>query len=139
VARQDNVLAPYRGYAGETLAVAVAALTATGGGVPQPVLDRLWRDWDELGWHARSELVRALAATGDSRATEGLGRLREAGVDHGLRRVLADPRSFGWAMGSPLRDQCAVTATLFELDRDPAHLRRRQAFLRGTADLYAGE
>src|SRR5690606_9497999 len=128
------------GYRGETLAVAVAALAAFDEDVPGRVLDRLWLDWGELGWHARSELVRALAATPgyEARAAEGLARLREAGADQGLRRLIADPRGFAWAMGSPLRDQCAVTATLFELDRDPVHLRRRQAFLRGTADLYAG-
>ena len=124
----------------EALAVAVAALSQDGKAVPAPALQRLWQDWGQLSWHARSELVIALSAVpafaGES--SEGLARLYDAGEMRGLRRVISDPRPFGWAMGSNLRDQCAVTHALWMLDKQPDRLPQRQAFLRGLQDLYAG-
>lgn len=124
----------------EALAVAVAALSEDGKAVPAPALQRLWRDWAQLSWHARSELVIALSAVPafSGQASEGLARLYAAGEKRGLRRVISDPRPFGWAMGSDLRDQCAVTHALWLLDDDPDRLALRQSFLRGLQDLYAG-
>lgn len=121
-------------------AVAAGALAAAGR-VPEPwLLDQLWAHWDRMSWFARSELVRAMAASPatSTQAAQGISRLREAGRGQGLRRVISDERDFGWAMGSGLRDQCAVTATLWDLDTSAEGLPRRREFLRGVQDLYAG-
>jgi uncharacterized protein YfaS (alpha-2-macroglobulin family) len=64
--------------------------------------------------------------------------LLNAGTQRGARRILGETRDWSFLMGSPLRDQCAITATLFALDQDSATLPRRQQWLRGLADLYAG-
>lgn len=124
----------------EALAVAVAAQASEGRAPNAKALEALWQSWDALGWHARSELVRAISAApgAQARLAEGLARLAEAGHDRGPRRVIETSRYEGWAMGSHLRDQCAVTATLWALDRAPERLPRRQALLRGLQDLYAG-
>lgn len=124
----------------EALAVAVAAQAGEGRVPNAKAVERLWQSWDSLGWHARSELVQALAGApgSEARLEEGLARLAEAGRDRGLRRVIESSRDEGWAMGSGLRDQCAVTATLWMLDSTPARLPRRQAMLRGLQDLYSG-
>jgi uncharacterized protein YfaS (alpha-2-macroglobulin family) len=104
-------------------------------------LGRIWQHWDRLSWHARGELVRALSRQPDLAAefAEAIARLRAAGEVHGLRQVVRDPRDFGYAMGSNLRDQCAVVDALFTYDADPAGEARRAALLRGVADLYAGD
>ncbi|KFL36184.1 hypothetical protein N788_04665 [Arenimonas donghaensis DSM 18148 = HO3-R19] len=124
----------------EALAVGVAALAAEDGDPPAAALQRLWQDWNHLSWHARSELVQAMSVAPDFAESfrAGLQRLYAAGESRGLRRTIRDPRSFGWAMGSDLRDQCAVTAALWSLDASADRLPERQAFLRGLQYLYAG-
>ncbi len=103
-------------------------------------LTALWNAWPQLSWYGRSQLLRALARKPDAAARlhEGIVRLRAAGTAHGLRRVIHDPRDFSWAMGSDLRDQCAVVAALYELDHDPDGEPARASLLRGVQDLYAG-
>ncbi|MBS0218798.1 MAG: hypothetical protein JSR63_11580 [Proteobacteria bacterium] len=103
-------------------------------------LDALWNAWPDLSWYGRSQLLRALAQQPAQAAHlhEGIARLRAAGSAHGLRRVIHDGRDFGWAMGSDLRDQCAVVGTLYELDHDAAGEAARLSLLRGLQDLYAG-
>jgi uncharacterized protein YfaS (alpha-2-macroglobulin family) len=122
----------------------VAAVAAGAVVDPQRIkpddLRSLWAKWDWLSWYARSELVRALARQPSLSAEAGLGiaRLRAAGTPRGLRRVLVDAREQAWAMGSSLRDQCAIVSALYELDTDPAGDAARTALLRGVADLYSG-
>lgn len=133
---------PDRGAVADAEAMALAA-GALAGGKPAPdpaALQAIWRHWDRLSWHGRSELLRALSAVPALAPLreQALSRLRDAGAPRGLRRVISDPRNFDWAMGSGLRDQCAVTAALWELDEDPAWADRRRQFLRGVHDLYAG-
>ena len=124
----------------EALAVAAAAFVADGAALDDEVLAALSSQWPELSWHARSELARAFAGTPgrDVDAATAIARLRDAGVPRGDRRVVGDARESAWAMGSSLRDQCAIVATLWELDTDPAHRGRRRELLRGLQDLYAG-
>ncbi|MGH8029582.1 MAG: hypothetical protein ACREO3_06590, partial [Arenimonas sp.] len=123
----------------EIAAVASGALAGSGR-VRDDNLQRIWQRWDRLSWHGRTELVRAMARAPAlaARTGEGLALLRAAGHKRGLRQVIDDDRDFGYAMGSSLRDQCAVVATLYELDASPAGEPQRQALLRGVADLYAG-
>lgn len=103
-------------------------------------LDALWNGWPDLSWYGRSQLLRALARKPGSAARlhEGIVRLRAAGTAHGLRRVIHDGRDFAWAMGSDLRDQCAVIAALYDLDHDADGDAARTGLLRGLQDLYAG-
>lgn len=124
----------------ERVAIAAGALATDGKTVAEHVVPRLWRHRDEMSWYGRSELVRAAAA--DPRhvalAAEGVHELLDAGTQRGARRILDGSRDWSVLMGSPLRDQCAITATLFALDQDSATLAQRQQWLRGLADLYAG-
>ena len=103
-------------------------------------LNVLWNQWGELSWYARSELLLALSRKPEFsvQLQEGIARLQQAGKQHGLRRVLNDNRDFSAYMGSGLRDQCAVAATLWQLDKSEAGLPMRKAMLRGVYDLYAG-
>lgn len=100
----------------------------------------LWSGWDHLSWYGRAELVRALARKPAfaTQAQEGIGRLRAAGKQDGLRRVITDRRDFEFAMGSNLRDQCGVVAALFDLDHGSDGETARRSLLRGLQDLYAG-
>lgn len=103
-------------------------------------LGLLWQHWDQLSWYGRSELVRALsrkpAFAGQAR--DGIARLRQAGTQQGLRRVIHDGRDFSFAMGSDLRDQCGVVGALHELDHGSDGELARRSLLRGLQDLYAG-
>lgn len=103
-------------------------------------LNVLWNQWGELSWYARSELLLALSRKPEFslQLQEGITRLQQAGKQHGLRRVLKDDRDFSAYMGSGLRDQCAVAAALWQLDKSEAGLPVRKAMLRGVYDLYAG-
>ncbi|HMB42245.1 MAG TPA: hypothetical protein VKM00_00030, partial [Luteimonas sp.] len=103
-------------------------------------LRNLWQAWPRLSWYARSELLRALARKPEfaEQTREAVQRLREAGEAHGLRRVIHDKRDHSYALGSPLRDQCAVVGTLFEFDHDPDGAPARASLLRGLQDLFAG-
>jgi uncharacterized protein YfaS (alpha-2-macroglobulin family) len=124
----------------ERVAIAAGALATDGQTVDEGVVPWLWRHRDAMSWFGRSELVRAAAA--DPRhsalAEQGVQELLNAGTRRGARRVLDGTRDWTALMGSPLRDQCALTATVFALDRDSATLALRQQWLRGLADLYAG-
>lgn len=122
-----------------------AAAQAAGGLLAPKLLDDgaltvLWQHWDRLSWYGRSELVRGLARKPAFAAqyAAGIERLRAAGSQRGLRRVIHDPRDFSAGMGSDLRDQCGVVAALFALDHDPAGAAARRSLLRGLQDLYAG-
>jgi len=141
----DNYAARKRGdddrpFEGERVAIAAGALASDGQPLPGHVVPWLWRQRDAMSWFGRSEVVRAAAA--DPRhaalAAQGLQELRDAGTQRGARRILTDTGDWSWLMGSPLRDQCAITATLFALDQSPEHLAVRQQWLRGLSDLYAG-
>ena len=127
-------------YEAERVAIAAGALATDGKTVAEHVVPWLWRHRDEMSWYGRSELVRAAAA--DPRhfalAAQGVQELLNAGTQRGARRILDEDSDWSFLMGSPLRDQCAITATLFELDLDSATLPVRQQWLRGLADLYAG-
>ena len=103
-------------------------------------LDALWNGWAHLSWYGRSELVRALTRKPKfaEQAKAGILRLREAGVQRGLRRVIHDERDFSYFMGSNLRDQCGVVATLYELDTSRDGDAARRSLLRGLQDLYSG-
>ncbi len=103
-------------------------------------LNVLWNQWGELSWYARSELLLALSRKPEFsvQLQEGITRLQQAGKQYGLRRVLNDNRDFSAYMGSGLRDQCAVAAALWQLDKSEAGLPVRKAMLRGVYDLYAG-
>jgi uncharacterized protein YfaS (alpha-2-macroglobulin family) len=121
------------------------AATAAGALVDPKDLDstalkNLWQAWPQLSWYGRSELVRALARKPEfsAQAHEGVLRLRGAGELQGLRRIIHDPRDFTYALGSPLRDQCAVVGALFELDQDEDGAAARTSLLRGLQDLFAG-
>ena len=124
----------------ERIAIAAGALSSDGQGLADKVVASLWPLRKEMSWFGRSELVRAAAANPRhaALAAQGLEELRSAGTVRGARRVLESTADFTVLMGSPLRDQCAITATLFELDRSPEHLGVRQQWLRGMNDLYAG-
>lgn len=124
----------------ERVAIAAGALSTDGQTVADEVVPRLWRQREQMSWFGRSELVRAAAANPlhAALAAQGLQELRDAGRTRGARRVLESTGDWTMLMGSPLRDQCAITATLFELDRSPEHLGLRQQWLRGMNDLYAG-
>lgn len=127
-------------YEAERVAIAAGALATDGKTVAEHVVPWLWRHRDEMSWYGRSELVRAAAV--DPRhfalAAQGVQELLNAGTQRGARRILDGKRDWSFLMGSPLRDQCAITATLFALDQDSATLPVRQQWLRGLADLYAG-
>jgi uncharacterized protein YfaS (alpha-2-macroglobulin family) len=103
-------------------------------------LDNLWNSWEHLSWYGRSELVRALMRKPEfaEQARTGIERMREAGVQHGLRRVINDGRDFSYAMGSDLRDQCGVVGALYELDKSSEGGLARRSLLRGLQDLYSG-
>jgi uncharacterized protein YfaS (alpha-2-macroglobulin family) len=124
----------------ERVAIAAGALATDGQAVGDEVVPRLWWMREEMSWFGRSELVRAAAANPRhaALAVQGLQELRDAGTVRGARRILTDTGDWSMLMGSPLRDQCAITATLFTLDRSPEHLGVRQQWLRGLSDLYAG-
>ena len=123
----------------ETAAQAAGALTDPGS-LDNVALDRLWQNWAHLSWYGRSELVRALTRKPKfaEQAKTGILRLREAGIQKGLRRVLHDDRDFSWSMGSDLRDQCGVVAALFDLDKGSDGEQARRGLLRGLQDLYSG-
>ena len=131
---------PWLSHEAERAAIAAGALADEGSTVAAHVVPRLWAGRTEMSWYGRSELVRAAAR--DPRhaalAAQGLQEIREAGTRRGARRILIDSGDWSFLMGSPLRDQCAITATLFALDRSPEHLGARQQWLRGLSDLYAG-
>jgi hypothetical protein len=132
---KDNAWWP----AWEIAAVSAGALDAPKG-VDAKSLQQLWLGWENLSWHGRAELVRALSRQPALRSlsAEGVQRLRDAGTPRDKRRVIADTRDFTWAMGSNLRDQCAVVEVLFAIDTDPAGEAARIALLRGVRDLFAG-
>ncbi len=100
----------------------------------------LWQNWQKLSWFGRSELLQAMSRKPEfaEQTKEGIQRLREAGVQHGLRQVIGDSRDFSYYMGSDLRDQCAVVSTLFKLDKAEEGRVARERLLRGVYDLYAG-
>jgi len=129
-----------RPWEAERVAIAAGALATDGQAVDEAVVPRLWPQRIHMSWFGRSELVRAAAADPrhEALAAQGLQELRDAGTRRGARRILEASGDYTWLMGSPLRDQCAITATLFTLDRSPGHLGVRQQWLRGLADLYAG-
>lgn len=124
----------------EKLAIAIGALAVDGQVVPEGIVPRLWPQRAQMSWFGRTELLRA-AAMQPQHATltaAGLRELRAAGTQRGFRRVLNETRDWTALMGSPLRDQCAITATLFALDPSPEHRAVDQQWLRGLHDLYAG-
>ncbi|MCX7034284.1 MAG: hypothetical protein NT046_09985 [Arenimonas sp.] len=124
----------------ERVAIAAGALATDGQAIGDDVVRWLWPLRKKMSWFGRSELVRAAAANPQHAvlAAQGLQELRDAGRQRGARRILETTGDWSLLMGSPLRDQCAVTATLFTLDRSPEHLGTRQQWLRGLNDLYAG-
>lgn len=128
------------GYQLDHLAATVGAVTAAGGTPDATLVHELWLRWQDLSWYGRSELTRALAATPDQpeRTREALDGLHAAGELRGHRRVIVVDRDLGAIMGSSLRDHCAVTATLWDLDDRDTTLASRQQHLRGLQDLYAG-
>lgn len=103
-------------------------------------LSNLWNSWKHLSWYGRSELVRALTRKPvfAEQARTGIQRMRKAGVQQGLRRVINDGRDFGYTMGSDLRDQCGVVGALYELDKSTEGSAARSSLLRGLQDLYSG-
>ena len=103
-------------------------------------LNSLWDGWSHLSWYGRSELVRAFNRKPKfaEQAKTGIQRLREAGEQRGLRRLIKDTRDFSYFMGSDLRDQCAVVGTLYELDKSSEGETARLSLLRGLQDLYSG-
>ena len=123
----------------ETAAQAAGALTNPKS-LDDNALKNLWNGWAHLSWYGRSELVRALTRKSkfSEQANAGILRLREAGVQHGLRRVIHDERDFSYFMGSNLRDQCGVVAALNELDKSNDGDAARRSLLRGLQDLYSG-
>lgn len=127
-------------YEAERVAIAAGALATDEQSVADHVVPWLWRHREQMSWYGRSELVRAAAANPKhfALAAQGVQELLDAGTQRGARRILDEKRDWSFLMGSPLRDQCAITATLFALDQDSATLPRRQQWLRGLADLYAG-
>jgi uncharacterized protein YfaS (alpha-2-macroglobulin family) len=129
-----------RRHEAERVAIAAGALAADGKTVAEHVVPWLWRHRADMSWYGRSELVRAAAVNPKhfALAAQGVQELLNAGTQRGARRILGETRDWSFLMGSPLRDQCAITATIFALDQDSATLPRRQQWLRGLADLYAG-
>ncbi len=136
LSRQDEV----DPWEAERVAIAAGALATDGQAVGDEVVRWLWPLREHMSWFGRSELVRAAAANPQhaALAAQGLQELRDAGRQRGARRILEATGDTSMLMGSPLRDQCAITATLFTLDRSPEHLGVRQQWLRGLSDLYAG-
>lgn len=124
----------------ERVAIAAGALATDGQAVADKLVPQLWPLRGEMSWFGRSELVRAAAANPlhAALAAQGLKELRDAGTQRGARRILNDTGDWSMLMGSPLRDQCAITATLFTFDKSAEHLAVRQQWLRGLSDLYAG-
>ena len=123
----------------EIAAQAAGALTDPAS-LDNSALDMLWNGWAHLSWYGRSELVRALTRKPKfaEQAQAGIQRLRAAGVQKGLRRVLHDERDFTYVMGSDLRDQCGVVTALYELDKGSDGEQARRGLLRGLQDLYSG-
>ncbi|MBS0194624.1 MAG: hypothetical protein JSR34_10285 [Proteobacteria bacterium] len=123
----------------ETAAEAAGAILGPGL-LEDKALTALWNGWGNLSWYGRAELVRALARKPAlaAQAQAGIARLRLAGTQRGLRRVIADSRDFSFVMGSDLRDQCGVVGALYELDHGSAGETARRSLLRGLQDLYAG-
>ncbi|HEY2346010.1 MAG TPA: alpha-2-macroglobulin family protein [Xanthomonadaceae bacterium] len=123
----------------ETHALVAGALAAPSS-LDAKALANLWKTWPKLSWYGRSELVRALVRKPQfaEQARTGIERLRAAGEQRGLRRVIHDPRDFAWVLGSDLRDQCGVVAALYELDKSADGEPARRSLLRGLQDLYAG-
>lgn len=127
------------GISNETAATIAGALQDSAALKPE-VLKMLWSHWDSLSWFARSELLVGMAKRPElaDEVREGVIRLQRAGTSKGLRQILDDRRDFSAYMGSGLRDQCAVTSALWQLDHSDAGLPIRKAWLRGVYDLYAG-
>ena len=129
-----------RGSDREVFVLVLAALAAAGEDVDEDHVRAAWRDWDALSWQARAELAGLLSrqpAMADA-AAEALARLRAAGTPRGARRVIEEIRDFSAVMGSNLRDQCAVVATLLRLDPIARRDGSTDALLRGIVDQYAG-
>lgn len=121
--------------------MAVVASAVGPDAVDADVLRGLHAQWPKLGWHARSQLVEALAAQPETArlARQRLRDLRAAGTARGLRRVLHEGIS-GWRLlGSAERDQCSLVATLARHDRSRAGDAAARALLRGLVDLHAGD
>jgi len=120
--------------------LALAALAEAGEDIPPARVQAAWRDWDQLSWHAR-RLTASLLARQPSlaeAAAQALTRLRHAGTPRGARRVIGYEHDVSRWMGSPLRDQCAVAATLLRLDPTARADGSADALLRGIVDQYAG-
>jgi len=141
----EEVLAPRGGnrdrarHSGADLAAAAAAVDPQFQIKPD-TLEWLWAERKTMSWFGLANLARAFGTRHEvqDHAQQLIGELREAGVKHGMRRVLANKSAAPWAFASPLLDQCGVLAALSELDHSPDAGDIRNAFLRGLVDLFAG-
>ncbi|MEO5560729.1 MAG: alpha-2-macroglobulin family protein, partial [Dokdonella sp.] len=120
--------------------LAAAAALAAEAKAPASALDLLWNSRARLNWFARANLARVFADVDppDERARQLLDELREAGTQHGARRVIERSPDSRWAFASTTLDQCGVLDALVYLDHASDADRVQREYLRGLADLYAG-